>query len=77
MLYKKNEKMLKNDNQYTINVNDNVAALIDKLASYYNRKPAEFLRIILLPILSDEYSKIMTIVHPENKSALEEARFNG
>ena len=78
MLYKRGRKdFLKNDNQYTINVNDNLATMIEKLAAYYQRKPAEYLRRILLQLLSDEYAKIMIMDHPENKESMTEAIFHG
>lgn len=60
--------MNKLDNQYTINVSDDYKTMIEKLASIYQRKPAELLRLLLIPILHDEYSKIMIMEHPENKN---------
>lgn len=60
--------MNKLNNQYTVNFNDEYRELIEKLASIYQRKPAELLRLLLIPVLHDEYSKIMIIDHPENKN---------
>lgn len=77
MTYKKNNNILKNDNAITINLNDNLIALIDKLAAYYQRKPAELLRLLITPVLIDEYAKIQKLIHTENAQPLEKAIFKG
>ena len=62
--------MLKNklQNQFTINFDDDYKTLINKIAEYYQRKPAELLRLLLIPVLHNEYSKIMADQYPTNKT---------
>ena len=47
------------NNQYTINMDDEYKKLIDILADSYQRKPAELLRLLLIPALHNEYIKIL------------------
>lgn len=75
MVYKKNNNILKNDNPVTINLNDNLIELLDKLSSYYQRKPAELLRILITPVLINEYAHIMKVQHPENNTPMTKAHF--
>ena len=77
MVYKKNKNMLKNDNAITINLNDNLIDMIDKIASYHQRKPAELLRLLLTPVLINEYTKIQSAIHPENNEPIKQAIFKG
>ena len=65
----------KNKNAITINLNDDYKSMIDKLATFYQRKTAEYLRIILQPLLVDEYKKMMLSIHKENTQPLKEAIF--
>lgn len=67
---------MKNNNAITINVNDNLRALIDKLAAHHNRRPAELLRILLTPVLIDEYAKTQREKHAQNTLPLTPAIFN-
>lgn len=60
---------MKLKNQFTINLDDGTAQAVEKLAKYYNRKPAELLRLLLLPSISDQWAKVQTIEHPENQAA--------
>ncbi|MBR1984579.1 MAG: hypothetical protein IKA31_02460 [Clostridia bacterium] len=68
-------KNTKLNNQYTINVNDDIKELIEKIASYYQRKPADLLRLLLVPVIINEYAKIQKIAHPENSDAMTIAIF--
>ena len=68
-------KNTKLNNQYTINVNDDIKELIEKIASYYNRKPCELLRMLVIPQLHNEYAKMMRISHTENTEPLKQATF--
>ena len=65
----------KNNNAITINVNDDIKKEIEMLASYYQRKPADLLRLLLTPVIINEYAKIQKIAHPENSDAMTEAIF--
>lgn len=47
------------NNQYTINFDDDYKKLIDLLSDAYNRKPAELLRLLLIPVLHNEYIKLI------------------
>lgn len=68
-------KNTKLNNQYTINVNDDIKELIEKIASYYNRKPCELLRMLVIPQLHNEYAKIMRLAYKENTEPLKQATF--
>ena len=58
--------MAKLQNQFTVNTDTETAELINRIAEHYQRKPAELLRLLLLPVLLDEWAKIQTVEHPEN-----------
>ena len=68
--------MAKLQNQYTINTDDETRAQIEKIAEYYQRKPAELLRLILAPALRNEWAKIQQQEHPENAEPLTVAIFH-
>ena len=68
-------KNTKLNNQYTINVNDDIKELIEKIASYYNRKPCELLRMLVIPQLHNEYAKMMRLDYKENTEPLKQATF--
>ena len=56
-------------NQFTINTDQETAELIKRIAETYQRKPAELLRLLLVPALLNEWAKIQTQQHPENRAA--------
>lgn len=56
------------NNQFTLNLDDEYKQLVIKLAEYYQRKPAELLRLLIQPLLCDEYAKVMQLIHVDNKS---------
>ena len=66
---------MKHNRQYTINVDENHAALIEKLAAHYKRKPAEMLRLLLEPVLVEEYAKTQRQAHKENTQPIQPAIF--
>lgn len=47
------------NNQYTLNFDDDYKKLIDLLSDAYNRKPAELLRLLLIPVIHNEYIKLL------------------
>ena len=55
--------------QFTINLDDDGARLVEYLADIYQRKPAELLRLLLIPELEKRFADVMTQQHPDNKSA--------
>ena len=63
------------NNAITINVNDNLAQEIKVIAAYYSRKPAELLRLLLTPVIVNEYAKIMLLERPENRQPMTTAIF--
>lgn len=67
--------MAKLDNNYTLHLDTDTSNLIEKLAQYYNRKPCELLRLILVPQLIQEWAKVQATEHQENQTKLEQARF--
>ena len=67
------EKLTK---QFTINTDSETAAQIEKIAAYYQRKPAELLRLLLAPILRQEWATMQRETHPENQAAPTLARFH-
>lgn len=67
--------MAKLDNNYTLHLDTETSDLIEKLASYYNRKPCELLRLILVPQLIQEWAKVQAQEHPENQGKIEKAIF--
>lgn len=69
------KKANKNNNAITINVSDDVRAEIDAIAEYYQRKPAELLRLLLVPVIVKEYADIMIKKHPENDAQASPAIF--
>ena len=68
------KKANKNNNAITINVNDELKSEIDYIAEYYQRKPAELLRLLLTPVVVNEFAKIMLKKHPED-GRIEDAIF--
>lgn len=65
----------KNNNAITINLNDDIFAQLKSVAIYHQRKPAEMLRLLLTPIIIEEYASIMLEKHIENKQPMQEAIF--
>ena len=67
--------MAKLQKQFTINTDEETARQIELIAEYYQRKPAELLRLLLAPALRNEWAKIQRQEHPENNTAPTMARF--
>ena len=63
------------NNAITVNVNDEMAQQIRAIAEYCNRKPAELLRLLLTPVIINEYTKIMLLKHDENRQPMTQAIF--
>ena len=63
------------NNQYNINVDDDTSALIEAIAEHEQRKPAELLRLLLIPALRKKWVEIQTQEHPENQTAPTVAKF--
>lgn len=62
--------------QFTINTDKETAQQIELIAEYYQRKPAELLRLLLAPVLRNEWATIQRAEHPENQTAPTLARFH-
>ena len=67
-----NSKLTK---QFTINTDEETAEQIETIAEYYQRKPAELLRLLLVSALRNEWENIQRAEHPENRAAPTVARF--
>lgn len=62
--------------QITINFDEATYKQIDIIAQHYQRKPAELLRLLLIPILINQYVTIQRATHLENTQPLTQAIFN-
>lgn len=71
---KQNEKQL--NNSYTINTDDNTAAMIEAIAEHEQRKPRELLRLLLIPALRQRWAEIQRQEHPENTEPMSAAIFH-
>ena len=70
---KKNEEKLQK--QYCVHLDDASACQLEKLARYYHRNASELLRLLVLPVLINEYAKIMTTEHKDNAQKIQPAIF--
>ncbi len=66
---------MKNNNAVTINLNDEYKNIIDKLATFYQRKTADYLRVILQPLLLNEYAKMQLLTGEAKNDGLQAAIF--
>lgn len=64
------------NNQYNINVDDDTAQMVEKIAEHEQRKPAELLRLLLIPALRKKWVEIQTQEHQENNEPMKQAIFN-
>lgn len=62
-------------NQFNINVDDDTSTLIERIAEHEQRKPAELLRLLLIPALRKKWVEIQTQEHPENQATPTVAKF--
>ena len=62
-------------NSYTINTDDNTAAMIETIAEHEQRKPRELLRLLLIPALRQRWAEIQRQEHPENTEPMQQAIF--
>lgn len=69
----KTAKKLKN--QYCINLDDDTAQMVERIAEHEQRKAAELLRLLLVPALRKKWVEIQTQEHPENQTAPTVAKF--
>ena len=69
-------KTEKNNNAITINVTDDIKREIEIIAAAYQRKPAELLRLLLIPCITKEYAKLMKLQYSENQEAPTVATFH-
>ena len=68
-----NEQQLRN--QITVNLDDATAQQVEKIAKHYQRKPAELLRLILVPELCKLWAEIQRQEHQENQEPPTVAQF--
>ena len=72
--FKKGYKTMKHNKQFTVNVDDDTAAIIYKLAEIYQRKPAELLRLLIAPAIEAAFLQIQA-ARPENQTQPTPAHF--
>ena len=65
----------KNNNAITININDDLKKEIEIIAAHHQRKIADMIRVLLTPVIINEYAKIQKKAHPENNTVMTEAIF--
>lgn len=70
---KTNDKQL--DQSYTINVDKEMAQMIEKIAEHEQRKPRELLRLLLVPTLRQKWCEIQRQEHQENTQPMSAAIF--
>lgn len=66
--------MAKLKNQFTINLDDETAQKLEKLAELLQRKPAELLRLLVVPSISESWIK-WNLDQPENQHQPQEAHY--
>lgn len=59
----------------TINLDEALYNEVKIIADYYQRRSADLLRLLLKPIIINEYAKIQRATHSENRQPMTEARF--
>ena len=69
------KKTQKNNNSFTINLNDDLKNELLKVAEIYQRKPAELLRLLVTPAIINEYAKIQRNLFKENAQPIQEAKY--
>lgn len=57
------------NNCYSINLDDDTAALLEKIAEHHQRKPRELLRLLIVPALRQQWADIQRQEHKENQQA--------
>ena len=67
---------MKYSKPYTVNLDENTARQVELIAQRYQRKPAELLRLLLVPALCNEWAKIQKQEHAENNDAPTVATFH-
>ena len=60
---------------YSVNVDEETAQLIEKIAELEQRKPRELLRLLLKPALINRYAEIQKQEHQENNEPPTVAKF--
>ena len=66
--------MEKLKNQFNISLDDDTAAMVRHLAQTYQRKPAELLRLLVVPAVNDLFLKTES-QRPENQTQPTPAHF--
>lgn len=62
--------------QFCINLDDSTAQMVERIAEHEQRKPAELLRLLLIPALRKKWVEIQTQEHPENTEPMQTAIFH-
>lgn len=62
-------------NNITIALDDETAATVQALAKHYQRKPAELVRLLLVPVIRSQWLQTQKEQHPENNAEPVAAKF--
>ena len=63
------------DKSYTINLTNEQAEMLEKIAEHEERKPRELLRLLLKPILTQKWVEMQREEHPQNQEPICKAIF--
>lgn len=69
------KQVKKLNNQFCINLDEDTAQMVERIAEHEQRKPAELLRLLLIPALRKKWVEIQTQEHPENQATPTVAKF--
>lgn len=67
--------MAKLTNNFTINTDEEIAKMIQELAQDKQRKPCEMLRLLLIPVIIEEWEKLQARKQPIQKGEIKKAVF--
>ena len=67
--------MAKLTSNFTINTDEEIAQMIQELAQDKQRKPCEMLRLLLIPVIVEEWEKLQARKQPTPKGEIKKAVF--
>ena len=66
---------MKHDKSYTINLDKETAQMLERLAQHRQRKTRELLRLILEPVILEQFLALQCELFPENNEPIKPAFF--
>lgn len=67
--------MAKLTSNFTINTDEQIAQMIQELAQDKQRKPCEMLRLLLIPVIVEEWEKLQAKKHQTSTGEIKKAVF--